>query len=121
MNSKATTIAVLSILGDDIRSRSCMDYINERIDSVQRSGETAITLDFTGVRHISRSFTDELCETVDHMIGVSIQVMGMEDAVRNMYDIVSESRRNKRVRTETPTDVQTFHDMESLSHFLATI
>lgn len=118
MDSNTSRINIAALLGDDIRSRSCMNAINARIERARQAGARDVTLDFAGVRHISRSFADELCETIDRL---HVTTAGMAGEVKNMHDIVADSRKGKRVRPEGDASVQTIKDMESLSRFLATI
>ena len=109
-------LEIAKIISTDIRSRSNAEIIRAAVEGVKES----ITLDFTGVTFISRSFTDELCNIMDCHKG-ELELSNTSDLVRSMIETVSEGRKSKRVRPVGNSEMKEFKDMESLSSFLATI
>lgn len=108
-------IEIAKIISTDIRSRSNAEIIRAAIDGISEK----ITLDFSSVTFISRSFTDELCNILDSC--TNLEITNTSDFVKSMIDTVSKSRKTKRVFTQDNSEIKEFNDMKSLSAFLQTI
>ena len=108
-------IEIAKIISTDIRSRSNAEIIRAAIDGISEK----ITLDFSSVTFISRSFTDELCNIIDSC--EHLEITNTSDFVKSMIDTVSKSRKTKRVFTQDNSEIKEFNDMKSLSAFLQTI
>lgn len=108
-------IKIAILISKDIRSRANAEIIKSVIDGIDES----ITLDFTGVTFISRSFADELYNLQsDHK---NISLAGMEGFVNSMYETVVQGRLSKRVFKHETSEIKVCEDMGSLSSFLSTI
>lgn len=107
-------IKIVDFLGTELRSRSSADRLREMIIKEHYS-----IIDMSGISFISRSFADELCNIMDTYNNVSVS--NDIDIVKNMIEIVSQSRKHKRVRVEDNSEIKEFDDIESLSKFLSTI
>lgn len=109
-------IEMAKIISTDIRSRSNAKIIRTAIYGVSEP----ITLDFSRVSFISRSFADELCNIIDEYNGL-LSLSNTSDLVHSMIEMVSVGRQNKRIRLTGTVEMREFKDMESLSTFLTTI
>lgn len=108
-------IKIAILISKDIRSRANAEIIKSVIDGIDES----ITLDFTGVTFISRSFADELYNLQsDHK---NISLAGMEGFANSMYKTVVQGRLSKRVFKHETSEIKVCEDMGSLSSFLSTI
>lgn len=108
-------IKISELIGTDVRSRSNAGIIQAELD-----GENGnISLDFSGVTFVSRSFADELCNILDN--NSNVKLVNTIQIVKTMIDIVKEGRTKKRVRVVDNSEIKEFDTMESLSSFLATI
>lgn len=107
-------IKVLELLGSEARSRSNAKRIRNVMDI-----NSLNILDMEGVRFISRSFCDELCNIMDDFKGS--QLCNVSQNVADMFAIVREGRKHERVRRLEDSEIKVFDDLESLSRFLATI
>lgn len=110
-----TILKIAELISTDIRSRANANIIRSAIDGIKEG----ITLDFSGVIFISRSFTDELYNVMgEHK---NITVVNTSNIVKSMIDAVTKGRNSKRVFKENDSEIKQFDDMNSLSSFLATI
>lgn len=109
----ASTINLYNIFGSEIRSRSNAEILRQSVADLNNA-----TIDLTGIAFISRSFADEICNMIETH---HVTLLNCTDIVRNMINIVSESRKHKRVRKSEHAEIKEFTDMKSLSAFLSTI
>ncbi len=108
-------IKIAEIIGTDVRSRSNAGIIQAEID-----GEVnEVTIDFSNVTFVSRSFVDELCNIMDKCDNVKLK--NMTSFIQSMVDAVKQGRNQKRVRNNDNSEIKEFEDIESLSSFLLTI
>lgn len=110
-----TTLKIADLISPDIRSRANMNIIRSAIDGIKEG----VTLDFSGVIFVSRSFTDELYNVMKENKNVSL--VNMSDFVKSMLEAVTDGRNSKRVFRQNESEIKEFKDMSSLSSFLATI
>ena len=108
-------IKIVKLISNDIRSRANVEIIKSAIDVIDEN----ITLDFTGVTFISRSFADELYNLQSDHKNISLD--GMVDFVSSMYKTVVQGRLSKRVFKHETSEIKVCEDMGSLSSFLSTI
>ena len=106
-------IKLYDLFGTEIRSRSNTDVLREKILDCNIS-----IIDLSQITFISRSFADELCNLSE---SDNIKIYNAKGIVKNMLSIVSESRKNKRIRRTDNAEMKEFSDFKSLSNFLATI
>ncbi len=105
------TIKIADILGPQVRSRVKGDTLRE----FAFDGKPHV-LDMEGVTFISRSFADELCNILES--NSLLKVSNASGIVKEMIDIVSKSRKHKRVRKNEDSEIYKFDNLESLSEFL---
>lgn len=110
------TIKIKEIIGVDVRSRSNMGIVRSAIDGATGN----VILDFSGVMFISRSFADELCIMMENL-KFDVAIIQTSDVVQAMLKVVSDGRKQKRVRREEKTEIREFKDIESLSDFLVAL
>jgi len=81
-----------------------------------------IFLDFGDVTFMSRSFADELCETINSLnkIKVKINMTNENAAIKETLNVVS-TNRNMPKKIELNYTTLDFSNMNNLSKFLATI
>ena len=103
-------IKLYDLFGTEIRSRSNADVLREKILDCNIS-----IIDLSQITFISRSFADELCNLSE---SDNIKIYNAKGIVKNM---LSESRKNKRIRKTDNAEMKEFSDFKSLSNFLATI
>lgn len=77
-----------------------------------------IIIDFNGVKFVSRSFADELCNIADDL-GNRISYVNMEKVVEEMITAVANSRKKEKERGLSRPRILQFNDVESLSNFIA--
>lgn len=106
------TLSIAELLSSDIRSRSNGDKIRRSISDARE-----VTLDFTNVRFISRSFADELYNIVSE-IGDGVRICAMNKDVDAMYNLVSKSRQKKREFKNDGGEILRFEDPNELFAFL---
>ena len=111
------TFNISNLIGKDIRSRSNANIIRSVIDGVKGN----ITLDFSGVSFISRSFADELCNVVEERGDISISLSNLSELVSSMIQAVRNGRTDGKRKAMTESEVKEFEDMKSLESFLSTI
>ena len=83
-------IKLYDLFGTEIRSHSNADVLREKILDCNIS-----IIDLSQITFISRSFADELCNLSE---SENIKIYNAKGIVKNMLSIVSESRKNKRIR-----------------------
>ena len=110
-------VNISELIGRDIRSRSNANIIRSAIDGIG----SHVTLDFSDVSFISRSFADELCNVVEEYGEVSISLSNMSEVVSSMIEAVRNGRATGKRKTRTESEVKEFDDMKSLETFLSTI
>lgn len=106
---------IAELISMDIRSRANVNIIRSAIDGIEEN----ITLDFTDVAFMSRSFADELYNLVSGHKNISLS--NMNGFVDSMYDAVVQGRKSKRVFEAESSEIKEFDDMKSLASFLSTI
>lgn len=110
----ATTISLYNLFGTDIRSRM---FINIILQAIKDDAST--TLDFTHIRFISRSFADELYTFMNEH--KHIHIMGMNEEVKNMYEIVSNSRLQPRKRPTFATKIIDLTTIQEMRAFMSAL
>ncbi len=111
-------VKVKELLSSDIRSRCNAEAIrNEVINADCKE----ICVDLSGVIFMSRSFTDELLNIIDNSEDKTIHIINAEGVAKSMIDIVSVSRKKKRVLSDDDSQITELKDMSSLEKFFATI
>ncbi len=111
-------VKVKEVLSSDIRSRCNAEAIR---NEVVNAGCVEICIDLDGVIFMSRSFTDELLNIVENSNGKSVKIINAEGDAKSMIDVVSASRKKKRVLTDEESHITELKDMSSLEKFFATI
>lgn len=108
-------IKIADLIGTDVRSRSNAGIIQAEID-----GEVdEVTIDFSKVTFVSRSFVDELCNIMEKCNNVKLG--NMTSFIQSMIEVVKKGRSQKRVRNNDNSEIKEFDDIDSLSSFLSTI
>jgi hypothetical protein len=108
------TIRLYDIFGSDLFSRSRASQLLSNVDI----NTDEVTLDFTGVNFISRSFADELCNIIEDNKHLKISLSGQNSEVDIMLSRVREGRAQERKRGIARPRMYEFNNMESLSSFL---
>lgn len=108
-------IPISTLISTDIRSRANANIIRSAIDGITDN----ITLDFSNVSFMSRSFTDELYNVMEEHKNITF--INMSPFVTSMWDAVIQGRKTKRVSSTDTSEIKEFKDMKSLESFLATI
>lgn len=111
-------VKVKELLSSDIRSRCNAEAIRNEVVNTEC---VEIRIDLDGVVFMSRSFTDELLNIVDNTSGKTIKIINAEGDAKSMIDVVSASRKKKRILTEKENHITELKDMNSLEKFFATI
>lgn len=109
------TINIAKLISTDIRSRANANLIRDEIDKLQNS---IVEIDMTSVVFVSRSFADELLE-IQKTGGKCIDIINARGEVKDMLEIVSASRIQKRTYHESHNDTVVLQDMASLKKFFA--
>ena len=96
--------------------------ISELIRGELRSRTECVRIDFKDVYFMSRSFADELCNTIEALAldKVRVSMENENDSIDLMMKIV-KGNRNKPRNMHEDSEVKEFSDMDSLSEFLSTI
>lgn len=105
---------ISELISDDIRSRSNAEIIRSALCGVHGS----VSLDFTGVVFMSRSFADELYNIVSE--NKNITLTNMDGIVKSMYQAVYDGRNSVRVFNKDTSKIQEIKDMKGLASFFAT-
>lgn len=108
-------LPIASLIGDDLRTRS---FFRRDIERLTTPCNHIATLDFNGVKFISRSVADELCEILNEY--PFIKLTGMTGDVKKMYDIVIKSRMSPRVHSEVNVEVVHLKTMKDMEEFFST-
>ena len=106
-------IVLFSLFGSNIRSRSNVERIATMVDCKE-----TFVLDMSGVEFVSRSVADELCSISERF---HTEIQNSSGIVAKMLDVVSNSRKQKRVRSDENLEIKNFKDFKALSDFLLTI
>lgn len=106
-------LKIAEIISYDVRSRSRANIIRDELNKTHCN----LILDFTDVIFISRSFTDELYAIKNEYTDVDIQMIGMEGVVKEMSDVVRESRSKKRIRKDQNAMIKECKDDKSLTEY----
>lgn len=110
----ATTVSIYKLLGSTVRSRMFINTIQQAM-----KGDEYAVLDFTNIHFISRSFADELYSFItEHK---NVHLVGMNEEVQGMYDVVSDSRKNPRKRPVFANNIIDLKTIQELRAFMSTI
>lgn len=107
-------IKIAKLISSDVRSRTHAEKI---VCSIDR-GVSSVTLDFSGVTFMSRSFADELCDIIERMNWISFTETNMSGIVESMFQTVRSGRNRERERVMYNSDIINLKDMKSLAEFL---
>lgn len=107
-------IYVAAQIGDDLRTRS---FFRRDVEKLISPITDETVLDFTGVRFVSRSVADELCEIMAEHSSISQEGMGRE--VKMMYEVVVRSRKSPRVYSKVNAKVYHLRTMEEMQEFFS--
>lgn len=107
-------IYVAAQIGDDLRTRS---FFRRDIEKLIMPFSGEIVLDFSGVRFVSRSVADELCEIMREHPSMSQE--GMSRQVSMMYKIVLRSRNSPRVYSEVNAKVYHLQTLDDMNEFFS--
>lgn len=108
-------ISIASLIGNDLRTRS---FFRRDIERLTSPCNHIATLDFNGVRFVSRSVADELCEILQEY--PFMKSTGMTGDVKQMYDIVVRGRKSPRVYPEVNVEVVHLKTMKDMEEFFST-
>lgn len=95
-------------IGQNLGLRAACDRLFNKITSLN---EKEVTIDFTGVRTISRSFAHQYLKRKKELEGkIRISEVNMPNNVKMMFDVVMTTRK-------TPMDVKTVKiDISSITY-----
>lgn len=108
------TISILSHIGNDIRTRS---FFRRDIELLIQPYNGKITLDFDGVKFISRSVADEICNVLQQY--TNIDIIGMAGDVKMMFDVVVKGRNTPRVYSDVNAKIIHLNTMEEMNNFFS--
>ena len=111
------TIIISDLVGVDIRSRSTVSRLKQEISNLKAM---PVSVDFTGVSFLSRSVADELINIRESFKDGDVLFVGLSDEPKAILDIVSKSRKMKRVRGKADSHITVLPDMKSLKEYFAT-
>lgn len=111
-------IKVKELLSNDIRSRCNAETIRNEVANAKCK---KILVDLEGVIFMSRSFTDELLNIIETAKGNLIRIINAKGDTKSMVDIVSASRKKKRILSDEDSNITVLNDMNSLEKFFANI
>lgn len=106
-------IALQTLIGTEIRSRTNADKIRKEINDCKNIH----ILDFNGVTFVSRSFADELCSIMDEH--QNVKLANETPFVKKMIDTVLAGRKRVRQRNEH-SDIVSFSNIDDLCDFMRT-
>lgn len=110
-------IKLKNIFTSDLYARSRASELRARVlDDVN-----IVILDFDGVKFMSRSFTDEICNIMDDMKNKEFIFVNQNKDIMAMTTKVKEGRNRERIRGIDNARILEFNDMDSLSKYLQTI
>lgn len=108
-------LPIASLIGDDLRTRS---FFRRDIERLTIPCNHIATLDFNGVKFVSRSVADELCEILNEY--PLMDIAGMTGDVKKMYDIVVKGRMSPRVYSDVNVEVVHLKTMKDMEEFFST-
>ena len=113
------TIVISELIRGEHRSRTEAKKIYIRAKDLN---SPCVRIDFKDVYFMSRSFADELCNTIEALAldKVRVSMENENDSIDLMMKIV-KGNRNKPRNMHEDSEVKEFSDMDSLSEFLSTI
>ena len=113
------TIVISELIRGELRSRTEAKKIYMRAKDLN---SPCVRIDFKDVYFMSRSFADELCNTIEALAldKVRVSMENENDSIDLMMKIV-KGYRNKPRNMHEDSEVKEFSDMDSLSEFLSTI
>lgn len=106
------SIDIAQNIGSDIRTRS---FFRRDIERLLTSYPQTEAIDFSGVRFISRSVADEICNLLEDHSG--LHTIGMSGDVDKMFKIVLRGRNAPREYPELNAQVIHLNTMQELSNF----
>lgn len=115
MNNMTQNIKLFDIYQADLFSRAKALLLKEIISP---DADTVI-LDFQGITFMSRSFTDELYNTVIGFPDKVFQYSHRNDDIRIMMEKVADGRTRERQLGIPPAQMFTFNNESELAEFLA--
>ena len=104
---KTITYRLVDLFGAEIRSRTNIENIRKELNN----GECYL-FDMDGITFISRGVADELCDMEENM---NLKLQNMSEAVSNMHDVVSLSRKSVRAEIKTEPNIHKCETMEDLN------
>ena len=112
-------IVISELIRGELRSRTEAKKIYAKVLSLDSK---SISIDFSNVCFMSRSFADELCNILDLLRSkeVKVRLKNKCDSIDLMMKIVEGNRNKPRVAKED-SQVKEFSDIDALSEFLLTI
>lgn len=112
------TIVISELIRGELRSRTEAKNLYKAKDL----NSPCVRIDFKDVYFMSRSFADELCNTIEALAldKVRVSMENESDSIDLMMKIV-KGNRNKPRNMHEDSEVKEFSDMDSLSEFLSTI
>ncbi|PDP58412.1 hypothetical protein [Prevotella intermedia] len=109
------TIKIYEIIGNEVRSRSSIELIRNRMPC----NENYFIIDMGNVDFISRSFADELYNL--HIDKKEVHFVNKSDTVEKMLDVVWKGRNTKRVRNTEEVEIEDYTNIDDFFKFLKTI
>lgn len=112
-------IVISELIRGELRSRTEAKKIYVKALELNTK---SICIDFANVCFMSRSFADELCNTLDalQVKGINVSIINECDSIELMMKIVKGNRYKPRTIKEN-SEVKEFSDIDALSDFLLTI
>lgn len=107
-------VSLCELMGESIRSRSNIKRLIENIDC-----DNNYLLDFSSVRFMSRTFSDELYNFVKKHANVAINEQTMSKDVRAIYNAARRGREGKRKRSENSGDIIILNTVEEVSDYFS--
>ena len=111
MRRKEITYKLIDLFGAEIRSRSNIENLRKDMNK-----DECYQFDMDGITFVSRSVTDELCDMEENM---KLDLLNMGEMVKNMHDIVSQSRKTIRVEKTTVSNTYKCFTMDDLTRVFA--
>lgn len=107
-------VSLCELMGESIRSRSNIKRLIENIDC-----DNNYLLDFSSVRFMSRTFSDELYNFLKRHANVAINEQTMSKDVRTIYNAAKRGRAGKRNRSENSGDIIILNTVEEVSDYFS--
>lgn len=112
------TINITHILGTDLKSRIA---VQDLLLFVRNTGESKVTIDFSGVQFATRSFIDEFYNTfVCNGCEFKVSLSNVPGDIDYMLKVVSKTQ-NKPKQVETAGEVTYCTSIDELKSCLASI